>query len=59
LTNLDSVETLQLELPFTTAASLELDRAMDSIKARFGATSLTRAAMLGRDPGIAVPLLPD
>ncbi len=59
LTNLDNVETLQLELPFATAASLELDRAMDSIKARFGSTSLTRAAMLGRDPGIAVPLLPD
>ena len=35
------------------------DRAMDGIRARFGTTSLTRAAMLGRDPGIAVPLLPD
>jgi DNA polymerase-4 len=59
LTNLDDGNALQLELPFTDVPSLQLDRAMDGIKARFGATALTRAAMLGRDPGIAVPLLPD
>jgi DNA polymerase-4 len=59
LANLDNAESLQLELPFRDAPSLELDRAMDGIRARFGAAALTRAAMLGRDPGIAVPLLPD
>ncbi|MFL6161324.1 MAG: DNA polymerase IV [Jatrophihabitantaceae bacterium] len=59
LTNLDNADAIQLELPFATAPSLELDRAMDGIRSRFGATALTRAAMLGRDPGIAVPLLPD
>ena len=59
LANLDNAESLQLELPFADGPSLELDRAMDGIKARFGANSLTRAAMLGRDPGIVVPLLPD
>jgi DNA polymerase-4 len=59
LTNLDRVDSIQLELPFENAPSLELDRAMDGIRSRFGADSLTRAAMLGRNPGIAVPLLPD
>jgi len=59
LTNLDDAESLQLELPFRDAPSLELDRAMDGIRSRFGAGSLTRAAMLGRDPGVTVPLLPD
>jgi DNA polymerase IV len=59
LTNLDRVDSIQLELPFGDAPSLELDRAMDGIRSRFGATALTRAAMLGRDPGVAVPLLPD
>ena len=59
LTNLDRVDSVQLELPFENAPSLELDRAMDGIRSRFGADSLTRAAMLGRNPGIAVPLLPD
>jgi DNA polymerase-4 len=59
LANLDNAESFQLELPFQDAPSLDLDRAMDGIRARFGTGSLTRAAMLGRDPGIAVPLLPD
>ena len=59
LTNLDDADAMQLELPFANAPTLELDRAMDGIRARFGATALTRAAMLGRDPGISVPLLPD
>jgi DNA polymerase-4 len=59
LTNLDRIESIQLELPFGDAPSLELDRAMDGIRSRFGTAALTRAAMLGRDPGVAVPLLPD
>ena len=59
LANLDSADAIQLELPFRNAPSLELDRAMDGVRARFGSSALTRAAMLGRDPGIAVPLLPD
>lgn len=59
LANLDSADAIQLELPFRNAPSLELDRAMDGVRARFGSTALTRAAMLGRDPGVAVPLLPD
>ena len=59
LTNLDQADSLQLELPFVDAPSLPLDRAMDGIRERFGTAALTRAAMLGRDAGVTVPLLPD
>ncbi|HEY2044670.1 MAG TPA: DNA polymerase IV [Jatrophihabitans sp.] len=59
LTNLDNADAIQLELPFCTAAALELDQAMDGIKDRFGTAAITRAVLLGRDPGFSVPLLPD
>jgi len=36
-----------------------LDATVDRLKNRYGATSVTRAVPLGRDPGISVPLLPD
>ena len=32
---------------------------MDDVRDRFGTDAITRAVLLGRDPGIAVPLLPD
>jgi DNA polymerase-4 len=31
----------------------------DGVRDRFGTASVTRAVLLGRDPGISVPLLPD
>ncbi|WP_064442124.1 DNA polymerase IV [Hoyosella altamirensis] len=52
----------QLTLPFGTVASPspgQLDSAVDSIWDKFGKAALTRGALLGRDPGISVPLLPD
>ena len=36
-----------------------LDSALDSVRDRFGAVAVTRAAMLGRDRGVSVPILPD
>jgi DNA polymerase-4 len=59
LTNLDDEEALQLMLPFDDTAPGALDAALDGVKDRFGTTAVTRAVLLGRDPGIAVPLLPD
>ena len=59
LANLDHADAIQLELPFRTALLADLDQAMDSIRDRFGSSALTRAALLGRDSGLAVPLLPD
>jgi DNA polymerase IV len=36
-----------------------LDAAVDGIRDRFGSAAITRAVLLGRDPGISMPLLPD
>jgi DNA polymerase-4 len=36
-----------------------LDAALDSVRNRFGSAAVTRGALLGRDSGVAVPLLPD
>jgi DNA polymerase-4 len=36
-----------------------LDAAVDAIRDRFGTTAITRAVLLGRDPGFSMPLLPD
>jgi DNA polymerase-4 len=55
--NLDNDGALQLPLPFDAAGAL--DAAMDEVRERFGSTALTRAVVLGRDPGLTVPLLPD
>jgi DNA polymerase IV len=59
LANLGSEDTIQLMLPFDEVEPGALDATLDSLRSRFGATSVTRAALLGRDPGISVPLLPD
>ncbi|GAA3624173.1 DNA polymerase IV [Lentzea roselyniae] len=60
LTNLSDEDTIQLMLPFDDNHSPgALDSTLDRLKDRFGSSSVTRAAMLGRDPGISVPLLPD
>ena len=59
LANLDHARRVQLELPFRGALLADLDQAMDRIRDRFGTSALTRAALLGRDSGLTVPLLPD
>jgi DNA polymerase-4 len=57
--NLDDSGAVQLELPFDRHGGDELDAALDAVRNRFGSAAVTRAAMLGRDPGVTVPLLPD
>ncbi len=59
LANLDGDAALQLVLPFDRATTGPLDLALDDVRERFGSASVTRAALVGRDPGITVPLLPD
>ncbi|UXA17902.1 DNA polymerase IV [Mycobacterium sp. SMC-4] len=50
----------QLELPFTAAADAgEVDAAVDAIRTRYGNAALTRAVLVGRDPGLEMPQLPD
>lgn len=57
LTNLTPDDWVQLVLPF--AESADLDAALDAVRERFGSGSITRAALIGRAPQLAVPLLPD
>jgi DNA polymerase-4 len=57
--NLDDDRAVQLALPFHGQSGEELDAAVDEVRRRFGSTALTRAVLLGRDPGLTVPLLPD
>jgi DNA polymerase-4 len=57
LANLVDERGVQLVLPMN--RSLRLDAVLDQVRDRFGSASLTRGALVGRDPGISVPLLPD
>jgi DNA polymerase-4 len=57
LTNLTDQGAVQLVLPFE--RSRDLDRALDEVRERFGTAAITRGVLVGRDPGLAVPSLPD
>jgi len=57
LANLTDDRAVQDPLPFGTAGAL--DDALDSLRDRYGTTAVTRATLLGHDPGPSVPLLPD
>ena len=36
-----------------------VDAAVDAIRDRYGSAAITRAVLLGRDPGFSMPMLPD
>ncbi len=57
LTNLCDRDAIQLALPFDRASGL--DETLDALRDRFGTAAISRAALVGRDPGDWVPLLPD
>jgi DNA polymerase-4 len=57
LANLADRGAVQLELPLGRAR--DLDVTLDSVRDRFGSAAITRAVLIGRDPGVSVPLLPD
>jgi len=59
LANLDDDGVVQLALPFKRSETGALDATIDRVRDRFGSTAVTRVSLLGRDPGISVPLLPD
>jgi DNA polymerase-4 len=56
--NLESDDTLQLALPLDGHDRAALDAALDEIRERFGLSAVTRAVLLGRHTGPAIPLLP-
>jgi DNA polymerase-4 len=59
LGNLDDDGAVQLALGLSRERRSSLDVAVDDIRDRFGSAAITRAVLLGREPGITVPLLPD
>ncbi|MDT4914472.1 MAG: polymerase [Pseudonocardiales bacterium] len=59
LMNLDDADALQLELPFAARNIGALDPTLDGIRDRFGKEAVQRAVLLGRDPGLVMPMLPD
>jgi len=57
--NLQNDRAIQLALPFDRQRGGALDAAIDEVRQRFGSAAITRAVLLGRDHGVAMPLLPD
>ena len=59
LSNLEPEDAVQLALSFDRERASALDTAVDALRDRFGTQAITRAVLLGRDEGVAMPLLPD
>ena len=59
LTNLEDEDRIQLALPFERLHDAALDAALDEVRDRYGSDAVTRAVLLGRSPGVVMPLLPD
>jgi len=59
LTQLDRADRVQPELPIDWGDEARLDSVLDTLRDRYGATSVSRAAQLGRDPGWSTPILPE
>jgi DNA polymerase-4 len=50
----------QLMLPFTAQSEpAAVDAAVDRVRRRYGKSALTRGVLVGRDPGLETPHLPD
>jgi DNA polymerase-4 len=58
LTNLEDADRVQLCL-MDDWRSDALDAALDEVRDRYGSKAITRGLLVGRDPGISMPLLPD
>jgi DNA polymerase-4 len=74
VSNIDREGAQQLELPFEVgphvwahaqagdrghADTVAIDDAVDKVRQRYGNTALTRGVLVGRDPGLEMPHLPD
>ena len=57
--NLDHLDFVQPELPFGEPDQASLDGALDAIRDRYGSASVTRGVLVGKDPGLVMPMLPD
>ncbi|HKX74212.1 MAG TPA: DNA polymerase IV [Acidimicrobiia bacterium] len=59
VSNLTNSDVIQLALPLDRPGFQALDGVMDDLKKRFGNDAVGRAVLLGRDPGLTMPMLPD
>src|SRR5262249_8839470 len=59
VTNLEDDRAVQLTLPFERGDRDALDVALGTVYDRFGSAAITRGVLVGREPGITMPLLPD
>jgi len=59
LTNLEDADRIQLALPLDARPFSALDTALDEVRERHGSAAVTRAVLVGRSPGVSMPLLPD
>jgi DNA polymerase-4 len=62
VSDIDRSGAQQLMLPFSRPqmlASDDVDAAIDQVRRRYGNAALTRAVLIGRDPGLEMPHLPD
>ncbi|BDZ60702.1 hypothetical protein GCM10025873_04930 [Demequina sediminis] len=59
LAQLTSAGRMQLELPIDWHDGARIDTALDAVRDRFGSAAVTRAALIGRDPGWSAPRLPE
>lgn len=57
--NLEDASAVQLVLPFDRIDREALDAALDEVRDRFGSAAITRGVLVGRNPEITMPLLPD
>ena len=58
VTNLERDDAIQLALSFDPRFD-DLDAALDVVRDRFGSAAVTRAVLLGRSPGVVMPVLAD
>jgi DNA polymerase-4 len=58
LTNLEDVDRMQLSFTDDWRPDA-LDAALDEVRDRYGSKVITRGLLVGRDPGVSMPLLPD
>ncbi len=61
VSNIDRDGAQQLELPLDGPQPdlLDLDAAVDRVRRRYGNSAVTRGVLVGRDPGLEMPQLPD